>query len=90
MDNQQELLDVKTIKAAVQILQGSVQLRNFGGGQRFQPGCKKIQLVHVGSQHQIIGQGDMPVLRGGIAAHKKVLLVVAGNANALYSRLQHH
>ena len=56
-----------TVKVALRICQGGVQLRKLGGVQLFQPCGKEIQFVHVGRQHQISGQLNRALLRASIA-----------------------
>ena len=75
-------------KAAPGILQGGVQLRKRGGVQRFQPGGKEIQFVHVGGQHHIIGNGKVSVLRAGISVDEKNLRIVRGNPDIPQGGLQ--
>ena len=74
-----DLADI--FKAALGILQGGVQLCDFGGVKLAQPGGKEIQLVHVGGHHYIVRQRKTLALRVGIPVDKKVLRIVGGNAD---------
>ena len=81
-----DLADI--LKAATGILQGGVQLCDLGGVKLAQPGGKEIQLVHVGGQHHVIGNGKVSVLRAGIPVDKKILRIVGSNANIPQGGLQ--
>ena len=68
-------------------LQSGVQLCAFPGRKRFQPCGKKVQLVHIGCQHHVVGDGKTLFFLGKIAGNEKALRIIGRNADLPQGRL---
>ena len=74
-------------KLTLRGLQGGVQLCAFPGRKRFQPCGQKVQLVHIGCQHHVVGDGKTLLFLGKIARNEKVLRIIGRNADLPQGRL---
>ena len=74
-------------KLTLRGLQSGVQLCAFPGRKRFQPCGKKVQLVHIGCQHHVVGDGKTLFFLGKIAGNEKALRVIGRNADLPQGRL---
>ena len=69
------------------VAMGGVQLCVFLGRKRFQPCGKKVQLVHIGCQHHVVGDGKTLFFLGKIAGNEKALRIIGRNADLPQGRL---
>ena len=74
-------------KLTLRGLQGGVQLCAFPGRKRFQPCGQKVQLVHIGCQHHVVGNGKTLFFLGKIAGNEKALRIIGRNADLPQGRL---
>ena len=74
-------------KLTLRGLQSGVQLCAFPGRKRFQPCGKKVQLVHIGCQHHVVGDGKTLFFLGKIAGNEKALRIIGRNADLPQGRL---
>ena len=68
-------------------LQSGVHLCAFPGRKRFQPCGQKVQLVHIGCQHHVVGDGKTLFFLGKIAGNEKALRIIGRNADLPQGRL---
>ena len=74
-------------KLTLRGLQGGVQLCAFPGRKRFQPCGKKVQLVHIGCQHHVVGNRNTFFFLSKVAGNEKALRIIGRNADLPQGRL---
>ena len=74
-------------KLTLRSLQGGVQLCAFPRRERFQPCGKKVQLVHTGCQHHVVGNRNTFFFLSKVAGNEKALRVIGRNADLPQGRL---
>ena len=74
-------------KLTLRGLQGGVQLCAFPGRKRFQPCGKKVQLVHIGCQHHVVGNRNTFFFLSKVAGNEKALRIIGRNADLPQGRV---